>query len=217
MKKKLTVLAVLFLSIAISAYSVAGTYAKYTTSSDTVTSKARVAKWGLSFEDSVDDTVNIFAHSDANVVDNDADGTYVIAPGTSNNETILTITPAASAPEVSYKVEFNIDLVDENGDKLTSMDANTTSLMSKLLFSTDGTNYDTFASIKAELENDINDTYDAGQNISAKTVKLYWQWAFDDDGDDTFDASDTALGNAAFEGNIDPIYVAYSISATQID
>ena len=54
MNKKLTVLSVLVLAIAMTAYSVAGTYAKYTTTQNGGSDSARVAKWKINELTAVD-------------------------------------------------------------------------------------------------------------------------------------------------------------------
>ena len=57
MKKRLSILAVLLLAITVTAYSVSGTYAKYT-SNAAGTSTARVAKWAFQINDN--DVTNSF-------------------------------------------------------------------------------------------------------------------------------------------------------------
>lgn len=89
MKKKMTVLGGLLMAVAVTGYSVSGTYAKYISSMD-MTDEARVAKWSIAMTDKGTTTetadINLFANSYTN-----AGGKYVqaidtdrvVAPGTS--------------------------------------------------------------------------------------------------------------------------------------
>ena len=119
MKKKMTVLGGLLMAVAITGYSVSGTYAKYISSMD-MTDEARVAKWSIAMTDKGTTTetadINLFANSYTN-----AGGKYVqaidtdrvVAPGTSGfyefdlNATI----------ETNYTLDFKLladsDLTEE--------------------------------------------------------------------------------------------------------
>ena len=116
MKKKMTVLGVLALAVAITASQVGGTYAKYISSYGT-TDQARVAKWD--FNETNTNTVDLFQQSYTN-----ENGTFVaskdaykvVAPGTEGEYSYS----VKGTAEVNFKVvntlkiENNVVLKDEN-------------------------------------------------------------------------------------------------------
>ena len=91
MKKKGMALCGLFMAVAITGYSVSGTYAKYTSTID-MTDEARVAKWGFNLKKDETSTsrydINLFEDSylvtgDTNTkVVSSEPGIKVVAPGT---------------------------------------------------------------------------------------------------------------------------------------
>lgn len=97
---------------------VAGTYAKYTTAV-TGTDTARVAIFAFDLKagadtfdqtDSIEETFNIFSHADANVINEDAAGNKIIAPGTAGNLALEIINRSEVAVEVALALtETNVN------------------------------------------------------------------------------------------------------------
>ncbi len=119
MKKKGMALGALLMAVAITGYSVSGTYAKYISSVD-LTDEARVAKWGFNVTDEngdpiSDNKVNLFASSYYNngnkyvqSLNCDVDGNNcdkVVAPGTHGTYTFK----LAGEMETRYNLSFEID------------------------------------------------------------------------------------------------------------
>ena len=111
MKKKMTILAVLVAAVAITSYSVAGTYAKYTSTS-TASDTARVAKWGIGVTNKIE---NLFANSYIlDEQDNDIEAKEaVIAPGASGHYSFQFT--GENAPEVAYKLKATVNITDPTG------------------------------------------------------------------------------------------------------
>ncbi|MCI9585235.1 MAG: hypothetical protein HFH45_01195 [Bacilli bacterium] len=194
MTKKISILAVLVLTVILSTGSVAGTYAKYTSSND-FTDQARVAKWGFSFGGDTAVTMDLFQDSyDGTVTSSNTD--RVIAPGTAYQYTfkLTNETTGKVTPEVKYSIKF-----EDNSEIDSTLDG-------KLVFSLDGTTYKSLTDVIAEL----NTKYTAvNANTEFGNETLYWKWAFDGD-----DEEDTELGNAAT-----PAWakINLTITAEQID
>ncbi len=117
MKKKMIALAVLVFAVAITSYSVSGTYAKYTTDSGNWTDTARVAKWGIKWGQSVGGTLNLFApqYGDATHYEIQSTGGSddVIAPGAKGNASFgLTL---EGAPEVAFELKSVVKVIDKTG------------------------------------------------------------------------------------------------------
>lgn len=200
MFKKLSILSVLVLAVAVSAYSVAGTYAKYTTS-ETGSDSARVAKWGVGLTN----TAEIFASSYTNGTAIDVksgDNAKVVAPGTAGSYTF----ELTGTPEVNYTLKVTGSVVFTN-DIEDSLKAN-------LKFYIDD---DTTAIGADDLITSINalyadNVYAAGVT-AAQTHTIKWEWEFNGD-----DAKDTALGNAAALGTAIPeVRLEVTITATQTE
>lgn len=216
MKKKMTVLAVLFLSVAVSFYSVAGTYAKYT-SNTTITDSARVAKWGIEFKDSADsvltagseNTVDLFAASYLTESTEDAadatdvlssNGDKVVAPGTRGSYTFK----LTGTPETNFTLAY-----DTTGSTIGD------NLKNELLFWIDDEeeasayNFDTLLTHLAALSTgDVYKSGDLAATGTKQTHTINWKWVFSD-GDD---ASDTTLGNAATP---ETVTLKVKVTATQ--
>lgn len=127
MKKKSTILGGLLLAVAVTSYSVAGTYAKYTSSID-LTDEARVAKWdffavnsndckvveteeGTRYTCSRAENLDLFASSytynnDTKLYVKSLDGDKVVAPGTKGEYQVN----FGGAMEVrhDFKAEFGV-------------------------------------------------------------------------------------------------------------
>lgn len=165
MKKKITILAALVLSVFVTASYVSGTYAKYT-SSATGSDSARVAKWAFDIE-GADETntfaFNLFDTADVNV--KAGAGENIIAPGT-NGSFELNL-ENDSEVNAEYSINFTV--------------TNTESI--PVEFSINGTDWTTDLTTLNVTDEPINmDGVDA--------LTIYWKWAFEGGND----AGDTALG-----------------------
>ncbi|MCI9063625.1 MAG: hypothetical protein HFJ17_03380 [Clostridia bacterium] len=194
MTKKISILAVLVLTVILSTGSVAGTYAKYTSSND-FTDQARVAKWGFSFGGDTAVAMDLFKDSyDGTVTSDNTD--RVIAPGTAYQYTfkLTNETTGKVTPEVKYSIKFV-----DNSEIDSKLDG-------KLVFSLDGTTYKSLTDVIAELNTKYT-AVDADTEFTNET--LYWKWAFDGD-----DETDTALGN---DTTLAWAKINLTITAEQID
>ena len=200
MFKKLSILSVLVLAVAVSAYSVAGTYAKYTSEFVGSTSTARVAKWAFEINDTAVTnafTFNLFdtlneadtTTSETDVASNNTE--KVIAPGTGGQFTIKLSNK--SEVNANYTVDYNVT----NASNIP------------VEFSINGTDWTTdLADVTATA---INKGADA-------TITVQWRWAFTGDASANYttsqsDSTDTALGALG----TDTISVQATIVATQVD
>ena len=215
MRKRLSILAVLLLAVAISAYSVGGTYAKYTSTFTGSSSTARVAKWAFTVGNETTALANDFAFDlfatindsngtsaetdvDVDGVDSDGDDIgdeKVIAPGTSGS--------------------FNLKLYNQSEVNATyAINYTVTPAGVPLEFSVNN---------GADWTSDLTDVTATAINMGANAdITIMWRWAFtvDDDGTtDTVDeaavrnAADTALG---LVGTATPSVTA-AITVTQVD
>lgn len=194
MKKKMSLLAVLLMAVAVTAYSVSGTYAKYTSSTDSKSDTARVAKWDIDFN-TLDTTNHTFTFNLFNtIVDTDGNGETdvlskaadkVIAPGT-KGEFIISLLNNSEVT-ANYSIDFTVT----NDDGIP------------VEFSVDnGTTWTTTLA-------DIGDTELSKDSSEPTAVKVQWRWAFERNDD----ADDTTLG---LDG-IATIEVAAKVTATQVD
>ena len=194
-----TIIAIILTIIALIITS--GTYAKYTSSIDTTTANATVAKWSVKIngqditKDSTAITFDLFEtiyDSDGSEVETDVADTK-IAPGTSGgfNFTI------ENSSEVTIK--YSIDFTETNASNIP------------IEYSIDEENYYTAEGLTEELNN-VAETIDIG---SSKNIDIYWRWAYEGGtGATQTDSSDTALGSATTA----PTYnVKATIIATQVD
>lgn len=198
MKKKITILAALVLSVFVTASYVGGTYAKYT-SQTTSTDTARVAKWG--FYGSTTTALDLFDGTYTNVESGDSDN--VLAPGTSKKQTISFTYAGTSAPEVSYKIDIELDG--------TISDA----LANKLSWSLNDTVIGSFADLKTAVAALSQSSVAAGTTPSIADIKIAWEWPFEVDA--AGDASDSELGDNAALGSASTAEVTLTITATQLN
>lgn len=215
MKKKMMGLCALLMAVVMTGYSVSGTYAKYT-ESKVAGDEARVAKWGIDTTQTISLFNNSYISSD-NPVKTDvesADGTKVVAPGTSG---IYSFTLDGMTPETNYTLA-----VTDNG----SVD-NIGQISYYLKSVTKGNTYTDFDSVGfsdadkvlsiTDLVTKINDKYANkvyAANTSDESVYVIgWKWAFEDATDMTGnDTKDTNLGNKAV---LDTVKLDVTITATQ--
>lgn len=209
--KRMSVLAILVLAISITAYSVAGTYAKYTTT-DTISDKARVAKWYINeltnvslFEDS---------YNSNSVINRDADQTTtdVIAPGTSGSYTFQ----VAGSVETNYTIKATVVKATE-----------TNGLAGRVLYTlkkasddsiVGGADKVSLAELKTALENlyDGNTIYAAG-DLNESEYTIEWEWVFENaTNTDAENETDTALGVKSSEGTEVPeVEISIDLVVTQ--
>ncbi len=201
MRKRLSILAVLLLAVAISAYSVGGTYAKYTSTIAGSSSTARVAKWAFEVNDAAvtnSFTFNLFdtlyeadtSTAEADVASLGED--KVIAPGTGGKFALK----LANASEVNAKYTIDYTVTNESSIPIE--------------FSIDGTNWTTGL---ADVTEGVN--INKGANT---TVNVYWRWAFTGDASANYtsaqtDVTDTTLGTAGTA----TVTVKADLTVTQVD
>lgn len=220
MKKARNILVfALMLATVASMGSVAGTYAKYTTTGD-VTDTARVAKFGVKLT-TVDTNVDgqglfekTYKNPAGDAVTVEA-SSKVIAPGTTGSVAATQIT---GTPEVKVKVK-NVSDITLTGWEIpapTETDANAKEFYCPLKFTIgtttiEGATKTTAAELEKAIEDLINSDVDVEANGNLGTVNgLSWTWDFEG-GNDT---KDTALGDLA---NAPTISVSITTSVTQID
>ena len=199
--KALKALLVLALIAVVAIIALSSTYARYTTTS-TGTDKARVAHWKVN---ATNEVANLFADSYTHVVEKDADGTSVIAPGTSGTYT-FSITGSV---ETDYKLTINATGTDDINGAITGYNP------IKYTFQKNNEtakSVATFDALLAEI-NKIDDgttTHTAG-SLPTDTYTIGWSWAVD--GDDT---NDTKLGNLVSTTD-KTVSLSVEISATQVN
>lgn len=118
MKKKMSVLVALVMAVAVTSYSVSGTYAKYTSNVD-LTDEARVAKWSFTATDKegnpITDTnkfklfADSYSYNGTRYVKSMTEGQNVVAPGTSGEYTFK----FKGNMEVRYTLDFDIDATND--------------------------------------------------------------------------------------------------------
>lgn len=216
MKKKLSILAVLLLAVAISAYSVGGTFAKYTSVINGTSSNARVAKWGFTVDG--EPASNTFAFNlfdtlyeeDAETAEEDVESSNsdkVIAPGTGGKFTLA----LANVGEVNAEYTIDFDVENENNIPIEFKVGN------------------------GSWTSSLDDISATAINIGADAeVVIQWRWAFEIEDDDETDGTDesvardyadTTLGEAAYTSLADDddetvapnIVVEADIFVTQVD
>lgn len=193
MKKKMIALVVLVFAVAITSYSVSGTYAKYT-STKTGTDKARVAIWGID----VTNDVSLFKSSLVEGTDGiNATSKYsdnIIAPGSKGSYTFKIEGNGTNAPEVDYtlKIEATGNITDA-------------SLKKKMKFQLDnkgGSEEDAshYYNIDELLEKinalDTGSKHAAGSTVSTSEHTISWLWDFETTSKESDDVTDTTLGNS---------------------
>ncbi len=233
--KRMTLLTGLVAAVAITAYSVSGTYARYT-STFTGTSSARVAKWAFNLDggETAGTTLNfkLFESvNDENVTKGINEN--IIAPGTEGQFEIK----LANLSEVTAKAVITLD-GDLAGVPIEfSMDGEHWGDLSTITLTAEELAAGTFTEDETELPEGTDpegeETVEEGDTTedtttATKTVTfnkggeasltVYWRWAFTGEGSDTFkdtqtDETDTALG---LDGTATPTVTA-TIVATQVD
>lgn len=217
MKKKMTVLCGLLMAVLVTAYSVSGTYAKYTSSMET-TDSARVARWSINVGEK--EALGLFQLAyGANDEIKSSNTDLVVAPGASG-EVDINITGTA---EVAYKLVVDIDETKSVND-VRYADGN----VSPIKFSLDGSNWFEYEQLETQLKTALGDNTYAANSTLNKSVKLYWKWAYDKaelDGmtgitattgwdADKYDAEDTKLGTK-YQGTITDAEIFAAVKASE--
>lgn len=219
MKNRLMKLASFLLAaVVLTTCAISGTFAKYVTTGGSSDS-ARVAKWGVvitangaTFATSYDDTndVKTVLSAEANLDVN------VVAPGTSGELVEVTLT---GTPEVAFHVDYTSTLtlngwVDGEGNYYCPI----VFVVNGAEFK--GTGYRSAIEFQTAVTDAINaysKDYAANQDLATEstvaTPDVSWRWEFDSNDD----VKDTALGNAAANGNAATILLAITTTITQID
>ncbi len=201
--KKMTLLTGLVAAVVATAYSVSGTYARYTSTFEGSDS-ARVAKWAFSINDENVTANNNFTFDLFKTINDTKDGQdekdvakgtdeNIIAPGTQGEFTIK----LANSSEVNAEYSINYTV------------GNTSSI--PVEFSLNGTDWLTDMTQLNVTDQAIN------MNGGEATVKVLWRWSFErgtEEADkETNNTFDTTLG---IDGTA-TITVTATITATQVD
>ncbi len=227
--KKGILLVVLLLAVVGTAFSVSGTYAKYTTTDETGADSARVAQWSFGLTETPFTIDSLFEDSYTNVpmpnghqIIKSMDGEDVVAPG-ANGKYTFSLTGTV---ETNYTLNFSVEL--ENSVVLTKngpfniVDGYTANEYSPLEFTVysgtvaptmpvwaklDSTNLT--AALNKLVEKDGEDivygpTTAANSNLGTYTIE--WRWDFEQNpngapgiSNDIYDQLDTLLGNKIYE------------------
>ncbi len=222
MKKKLIVLAVLLAAVLVTGYSVAGTYAKYTSTFTGTSDTAKIAKWkftvdeteGTVEEASFDFEIFKNAQNEKNnslISDTDNDS-EIIAPG-SKGWAVISL-----KNESDVKANISLAL------KATGT-ASTVPLKYTLILEDSGTKTPPTESFEGKTIGGSGHTYTLAeeakisedtllQNFGAEEKKLFivWEWPYEDGQDGK---TDTALGIASANANRTDYILNVTVTATQ--
>lgn len=212
--KKMSLLTALIAAVAVTAYSVSGTYAKYT-STFTGESSARVAAWAFQINDKAPTAENKFEFNlfesvnDANVTK--GIGENIIAPGTTGSFDIklANLSEVAATATITFAADLaGVPIEFSTGNGVWGDISTVTQSIEKL-------SQGTRTSVTAE-DSTTSIQFNAGSDT---TFKIYWRWAFTGDQSTTFttsqtDTTDTALGTAEVKATPK---VTATIVATQVD
>lgn len=208
----------LMVAVLLTTSMISGTFAKYVTS-DSAEDSARVAKFGVEATVTGDAFKTEYAKEDAayevsaySVVSSTED--KLVAPGTKGTFGGVALT---GTPEVAVRVDFKETEVVINGWEVDG------AFYCPLTFNINGTEVDGLSYNGAEalveaLEAAIEKgAADYAPNTDLSTIddlngSYTWAWSFEGD-----DVKDTALGDAAAEGNAATVSFAVTTTVTQID
>lgn len=226
---------VLLVAVMLTTCAISGTFAKYVTGA-TGSDTARVAKWGVKIAanggafgtayKSDDGTISTVYEASTDSVWNDGteDSKKLVAPGTNGSVVAMQIT---GKPEVDVEVKYEAVVT------LTGWDA-----YCPIVFKVEDTTYAVLADTAvvagenvvacanaAELASKVDAAieactanYEANTNLADVAVNvpnITWEWAYTSGAAN--DIKDTALGNAAAEGNPAHISVQVTTTVTQLD
>ena len=222
MKKNamLKIAAILMVAVLLTTCAISSTFAKYTTSGNIAVQTAKVAKFGVEITGSVATDDALFAKAYKAGTDNDVaalDAAYnVVAPGTASADKAINFT-VTGKPEVAVEITttaaISLQKWEVNGE-----------FYCPIVFNVNGTEIkqDATNSTAAKLESAIKNAIEATNGKYAPNTDLSevegldldidWAWAFNGD-----DAKDTALGDAAADGNAATISISIERKVEQID
>lgn len=230
---KITLFAIFAIILTIIALiATSGTYAKYTSSKDTTTARARVAKWSvlINGNDMTDQTETVTFNLFDEIYDTDEEGgdstllesnvtqasttssTKIIAPGVSGKFSFEI--ENASEVDIKYSLEFD----EENEITVQDSEGNDQTVYIPILYSISktGTYYDA-EGLTSYLQSNAQTIAQGG----TQTVTIYWKWDYEADSTNRYqqtNAKDTALGIAAQDFGSEPTYeVTATIVATQVN
>ena len=204
MKKnnKITVFTIIAIILTIIALIItSGTYAKYTSSVDTTTATATVAKWSVKINGN-----DITKDSTAITLD-----LFNTIYDTGGNEEESDIAEGKIAPGTEGGFNFEIENSSEVTIKYSIEFTETNSSNIPIEYSIDNVNYYT----AAELTEELNNNSELIEMEDSKVIEVFWRWAYEGGtGAAQTDETDTALGTATTA----PTYnVKATIIATQVD
>lgn len=229
MKRRTMAFGGLLMAVAITGYSVAGTYAKYISSID-YTDQARVAKWD--FRSQSTNTVDLFEASytnDSGVYVASKDAAKVIAPGTSGEYSYSIVGTA----ETNFKISGSTKIVNKVILATGENDWNKgTLLYDPVQFDLGDGTYKTLSELGATVSYDDDGNaqlvyevtsespivYAANTELKAGDVSgtIKWKWAFDkDEASHIVDTLDTKLGTDVVENEDLTITASISTSVVQ--
>jgi len=222
MKKNRTMrfAAVMLVIALITTCIISGTFAKYVTSGTDASDEARVAAWGVTVEATSANDMAVFgteyAKDDGTAsisVTVKADGDdKVVAPGTKGEgEAMITL---SGTPEVAVEVAYTGEIVMEGWEVDNEY-------YCPIIFTIDGEDFDGqgydsidefIADVSAALY--TTEQYDPNTDLSELNEghEVSWEWPIDVD-----DENDTALGDAAANGDAATISISLNATVTQID
>lgn len=215
----------LLVAVLLSTCAISGTFAKYTTSTES-TDNARVAVWGFN-KDAVTE-LDLFDSSYGTTV-KAADNDNLIAPGTTKTGTFSIINNAAATkPEVSYNFTVSVagsdiaDTIKNNPNILWKLDEGTFGTWDQLMDSILSLSGTATTYVKGTTEA-VTTKYNPGDVpeafVKGKTHTITWKWIFDKDaetGAADKDTNDTDMGNTAVTTDTN-VVVKITVTATQID
>lgn len=225
--KMMRLASILLVCVLLTTSVISGTFAKYVTS-DSAKDTARVAKFGVQVVATGSLYGPDYLKAEAGNTPGSGEVTVasfdhknVVAPGTKSTADGLRFA-VTGEPEVKVAVRFDVTVAedvflaakDDLPDMTTGKDDDTFdnadayypvkyTLKQQTLSAPEATLVDggTLAQVKTALEG-LNTTCEANQNLMERigTLKLTWEWDFDDSGAGTYDRQDTLLGDLAVTG-----------------
>ncbi|MBP3596272.1 MAG: hypothetical protein J6J60_02570 [Clostridia bacterium] len=199
---KITVFTIIAIILTIIALIItSSTYAKYTSSVDTTTANATVAKWSVKINDQ-DIT------QDSTSIDFDLFSTIYDTGASEEEEDVV---DGKIAPGTAGGFNFEIENSSEVTIKYSIAFTETNASNIPIEYSIDGENFYASAEFTEELNNNAQ-TIDMGDS---KLIEVSWRWAYEGGvGASQTDETDTELGTATTT----PTYnVKATIIATQVD
>ena len=224
--KMMRIASVLLVAVILTTCAISGTYAKYVTKDD-ASNTARVAKFGVTvtatgslYSDKYVQVANGNTPGSTNLTVKSSDTKKLVAPGTKSADTGLTFA-VTGQPEVKVQVDVDVndakdvflirktglpDMTTGDGADIFDNAENYYPVKYTLTQTKSGSTETTLVNkgkleeVKTQLEGLSNTTgYDANTDLAAEigTLKLTWEWDFDDAGVGTYDKQDTLLGDLA--------------------